>query len=495
MARLSRLDLSMFEQKRGEKDWRCLWRNLQNQRLCGSRSFSTKGNLHKHIIKRHLKAIEDTQTMISAAPREQPLFPTRLAEPVSLRAPANHIELNPNPSPWQNSTSNLNLDSNIYQSSINDYNSSPITTLPSQIFHSQVLLDYRSFSPFLELPSSSSFDTSYSGSLAPNLPLIAFDDSSPLDLSNVLSTSNNGALPNIPNLRSPTSYNVDISTPFNFSNLPLTSYDHSLNSTPLDLANLPASCNIDLGASFDGSNLPPVSVASAETDHIGFDDLTNTPDLGHELGSANALGLPSSVLTPASQRRSFSSLFSQKSSDTTSSPHPDSPRVLLSSVEGDLLEHPRDKTSSEADGSRQRSKLPFDETSHTAEDSDEAQNDGGSSKKILSPKRNPWLGNSSLLPDVPQYITKRAKLMKQQRGALWVTAIGKDAFDQALASVLAKWHLSPGHKGHCVIMSQQWAGLTPADIMDIVARAELPMVGEAERLVGHLRIVFEQSLM
>ena len=77
--------------------------------------------------------------------------------------------------------------------------------------------------------------------------------------------------------------------------------------------------------------------------------------------------------------------------------------------------------------------------------------------------------------DVPTYRVKRSKKTPgQQRGLDWLSAAGKDHFDNTLEVLLAQWGVKAGHRGTCVLLPEDWKALEPVDLMAIFQNHELP---------------------
>ena len=67
---------------------------------------------------------------------------------------------------------------------------------------------------------------------------------------------------------------------------------------------------------------------------------------------------------------------------------------------------------------------------------------------------------------MPSYTVKRSKKHPDQQQALdWLTACGKNKFDEKLAALLSQWGVKETHQGTCVLCPQEWSSLEPIHII------------------------------
>ena len=88
------------------------------------------------------------------------------------------------------------------------------------------------------------------------------------------------------------------------------------------------------------------------------------------------------------------------------------------------------------------------------------------------------IANSSRRDSMPSYAVKRSKKHPGQQQALdWLTACGKNKFDEKLAALLSQWGVKETYQGTCVLCPQEWSSLEPIHIMDLFDAEKCPFAG------------------
>jgi hypothetical protein len=100
-----------------------------------------------------------------------------------------------------------------------------------------------------------------------------------------------------------------------------------------------------------------------------------------------------------------------------------------------------------------------------------------------SVRKRSWDG-AALRQRVPEYDTKRSKLVPdQQRAIMWMTGQGKQHFDQHFGAILAQWGVALTHRGTCISLPADWAALSPTTLMGIFDYSKCPLAN-TERAVS-----------
>ena len=108
----------------------------------------------------------------------------------------------------------------------------------------------------------------------------------------------------------------------------------------------------------------------------------------------------------------------------------------------------------------------------------DAPQDGTSRKRKRSIFAYDRIAVSRGRDSLPSYVVKRSKKHPRQQKALeWLTASGKDRFDEKRAFLLSQWGVKKTHKGTCVLCPEDWSSLEPVRVMDLFDADKCPTAG------------------